>query len=37
LHNPLILAYLNLQIISRYNFSCCNIAMDECVHLKNIK
>jgi hypothetical protein len=30
---PLILAYPNLQVKNYYSFSCCNIAMDECVFL----
>jgi hypothetical protein len=37
LPNALVLAYLNLQVMNRYNFSCCNITMDECVHLTNNK
>jgi hypothetical protein len=32
--HPLILAYPNLQVKNYYRFSCCNIAMDECVNLK---
>jgi hypothetical protein len=37
LPNALVLAYLNLQVMNRHNLSCCNITMDECIHLTNNK